>query len=136
MYFATPKQDNALSYEFAPTSQRAKTTQPSRIFGLIAKVFATSTLAASAAYSARQASKQEAVERYARKLEMELVTIDPFIESLSDDQKSALKVELTRKLFGNPKSMEITSQDESNPELDRIANIESNINSILNIVSK
>lgn len=94
------------------------------------------TLATGAAYAARQASKQEKVERYARKIEMELVTIDPFIESLTEEQKAELKVELTRKLFGNPDAMEMISKDESNPEIDRLTNIEGTTHSILEILSK
>ena len=46
---------------------------------LVAKVIATGTAATIAAYAATQANKQEKVERYARKVEMELVAIDPFI---------------------------------------------------------
>ena len=49
---------------------------------LIARIFTTTTLVTSAAYAARQASKQEKVERIARKIEMEIVSIDAFIASL------------------------------------------------------
>ena len=47
------------------------TNQDTNWVRLVAKIFATTTLVTGAAYCARQASKQEKVERYARRIEME-----------------------------------------------------------------
>ena len=92
---------------------------------LVAKIFATTTLVTGAAYAARQASKQEKVERYARKIEMELVAIDPFIESLDENKRSQIKEELSRKIFGNADSMEISNKDEPYTAMDKLTTIES-----------
>lgn len=91
---------------------------------LIAKIFATTTLVTSAAYSARQASKQEKVERFARKIEMELVALDPFIESIEEEKRSLIKEEIARKLFGNANTMDITNNDEGYTALDKLSSIE------------
>lgn len=87
---------------------------------LIAKIFATTTLVSGAAYAARQASKQEKVERYARKIEMELVAIDPFISSLEEDKQSSIKEEISRKIFGNADAMEISNKDEPYAAMDKM----------------
>ena len=73
-----------------------------------------------AAYAARQASKQEKVERYARKIEMELVAIDPFISSLAEDKQSSIKEEISRKIFGNADAMEISNKDEPYTAMDKM----------------
>lgn len=91
---------------------------------LVAKIFATTTLVTGAAYAARQASKQEKVERYARKIEMELVAIDPFISTLNDEKQAIIKEEIARKLFGNSDAMEITNKDEAYTAMDKLTSIE------------
>ena len=103
---------------------------------LIAKIFATSTLITGAAYAARQASKQEKVERYSRRIEMELVAIDPFISSLDDERKSALKEEIARRIFGNSDGMEINSKDESFVALDKLNSIEEILQSLSGAINK
>ena len=103
---------------------------------LVAKIFATTTLVTSAAYAARQASKQEKVERYARKIEMELVAIDPFIASLDADKQAVLKEELSRKIFGNIDGMEINSKDEAYTAMDKLISIESILKSLAGVINK
>lgn len=100
------------------------TNQDSSWVRLIAKIFATTTLVTGAAYCARQASKQEKVERYARKIEMELVAIDPFIASLDDERRSVIKEEISRKIFGNADGMEIGTKDEAYTAMDKLTSIE------------
>lgn len=103
---------------------------------LIAKIFATSTLVTGAAYAARQASKQEKVERYARRIEMELVAIDPFIDSMDEERKSAIKEEIARRIFGNSDAMEISSKDESFAALDKLNSIEEILQSLSGVINK
>lgn len=103
---------------------------------LVAKIFTTTTLATGAAYAARQASKQEKVERYARKIEMELVSIDPFIESLDEKQRSEIKEELSKKLFGNTDAMGIGNKDEAYPVMDKLASVENTMQSLISLVTK
>lgn len=106
------------------------TNQDTNWVRLVAKIFATTTLVTGAAYSARQASKQEKVERYARKIEMELVAIDPFIASLDENRRSSVKEEISRKIFGNPDGMEINAKDEAYTAMDKLASIEDMVMSI------
>ena len=103
---------------------------------LVAKIFTTSTLVTGAAYAARQASKQEKIERYARKIEMELVAIDPFIQSIEEEKRSAIKEDLARKLFGDAKALEISSKEESYAALDKLASIEELLKNTLSNISK
>lgn len=103
---------------------------------LVARIFATSSLVTGAAYAARQASKQEKVERYARKIEMELVAIDPFIQSMEEEKQSAIKEEIARKIFGNTEGMEISQNEESYIAMDKLVSIENNMQSIVNMISK
>lgn len=103
---------------------------------LVAKIFATTTLVTGAAYAARQASKQEKVERYARKIEMELVAIDPFISSLDEERQSMIKEELAKKIFGNADAMEISSKDEAYRAMDKLTSIEDSVQSLLAFIPK
>ena len=80
---------------------------------LIARIFTATTMATAAAYSARQASKQEKVERYARKIEMEMVSIDSFLESLSTEQQREVKQEIARSIFGKSDSLGISDKEDS-----------------------
>ena len=103
---------------------------------LVAKIFATTTLVTGAAYAARQASKQEKVERYARKIEMELVAIDPFIASLDEERQSLIKEEIAKKIFGNADAMDISSKDEAYTAMDKLTSIEDSIQSLLSLIPK
>ena len=54
-----------------------------------------------AGYCGKQANNQGKVERYARKIEMELVAFDTFVESLPDNIKRELKSEVVKRIFIN-----------------------------------
>lgn len=103
---------------------------------LVAKIFATTTLVTAAAYAARQASKQEKVERYARKIEMELVALDPFIQSLEQEKQSLVKEEIARKIFGNADAMEISQKDEPYKAMDKLTSIEELLQSLVSLLGK
>lgn len=91
---------------------------------LVAKILATTTMATGAAYAARQASKQEKVERYARTVEMELVAIDPFINSLDDERKAQIKEELAFKIFGKEDVMELANNDDNDLDMISLKTVE------------
>ena len=76
------------------------------------------------------------MERYARKIEMELVAIDPFIASIEEERRSLIKEEIAKKIFGNADAMEISASDEAYPAIERLASIEDITKSILSFVSK
>lgn len=97
---------------------------------LVAKIFATTTIASGAAYAARQASKQEKVERYARMIEMQLVSIDPFIESLDEERRAKIKEELAFKIFGKDDVMELSTKDSE----DEMAIQENLMNKVITLV--
>lgn len=67
---------------------------------------------------------------------MELVAIDPFISSLDDERKSALKEEIARRIFGNSDGMEINSKDESFVALDKLNSIEEILQSLSGAINK
>ena len=50
-------------------------------------------------YSAKQAEASGKVERYARKIEMELTAFDVFIDNLDDDVKTSLKKAVVERIF-------------------------------------
>lgn len=52
-----------------------------------------------AAYSAKQAGFQNKVERYARKIEMELVAFDTFVSDLDEPARVALKEKIAQRIF-------------------------------------
>lgn len=93
-------------YAFVITSNKSMNWEK-----LVAKIFATSTMATGSAYAARQASKQEKMERYARKIEMELVAIDPFIEKLDNETKNRIKENVAENIFNNSEISELKEKD-------------------------
>ena len=103
---------------------------------LVAKIFATTTFITGAAYAARQASKQEKVERYSRKIEMELVAIDPFIDSLDNEKKSLIKEEIARKIFGNSDAMEIDDKNTVSTTTDKLTSIDKALNYLITLIEK
>ena len=76
------------------------TNQDTSWVKLIAKMFTATTIGTGSAYAIKQASNQEKVERYTRKIEMELVSVDSFLESLETEKKQSVKEEIARRIFG------------------------------------
>lgn len=103
---------------------------------LVSKIFATTTLVSVAAYAARQASKQEKVERYARNMEMQLVAFDPFVATLSDEKCAEIKEEIARNIFGDPYAMEINRKDESYVPLDKLTSLNNGMDKLLALAEK
>ena len=54
------------------------------------------------AYMALESSKHREAANRNRRIELELASLGPFIETLSDDQKAALRQKLTERYFGQP----------------------------------
>lgn len=54
-----------------------------------------------ATYAARESAKHRKLENLNRKAELELASINPFIEILSEEKKQAIKEKLVEKYFGN-----------------------------------
>ena len=68
---------------------------------VVSKTLVTTAGASISIYAARQAAKHEQVERYSRKIELELAAFDPFISTLEKDDQDSMKKEITKRIFGN-----------------------------------
>lgn len=66
----------------------------------LSRVITISLFFVPATYSVKEGAKHRKKELYFRKMELELATIDTFIENLSPENREDLKKEITRKLFG------------------------------------
>ncbi len=72
----------------------------------LVRVVAAISLSYPATYAARESSKHRKLETTNRNAELELASINPFIEGLSDDKKQKVKEELVEKYFGNHNNLE------------------------------
>lgn len=68
------------------------------------RLVAAAALSYPATYAARESSKHRKLETINRNAELELASINPFIENLSDDKKQLIKEKLVEKYFGNNKN--------------------------------
>lgn len=67
--------------------------------GLVSRAFLTITIGVLAAYSVSQADRFFQMEKYNRRLALELAAIDPFIALLPDEEREKFKLEIARKTF-------------------------------------
>lgn len=65
------------------------------------RIIAAAALSYPATYAARESSKHRKLETINRNAELELASINPFIEGLADDKKQVIKAKLVEKYFGN-----------------------------------
>lgn len=77
------------------------------------RLVAAAALSYPATYAARESSKHRNLETLNRNAELELASINPFIENLSDDKKQIIKEKLAEKYFGNHKNNEFLDQKEN-----------------------
>lgn len=68
------------------------------------RLVAAAALSYPATYAARESSKHRKLETINRNAELELASINPFIENLSEDKKQMIKEKLVEKYFGNNKN--------------------------------
>ena len=68
------------------------------------RLIAAAALSYPATYAARESSKHRKLETINRNAELELASINPFIEGLADDKKQIIKEKLVEKYFGNNKN--------------------------------
>jgi len=66
----------------------------------LARAFVTGTFGVFAGYSARQASRHAEIERYNRRMELEIASIEPYLEKLPPDIQNAIKEDFAKKVFG------------------------------------
>lgn len=80
--------------------------------GFATRVFLTITVGVLAAYAARQADRFFEMEKYNRKLALELAAIDPFIALLPVEEQQKFKLEIGRRSFAQE---EVASKIEKSP---------------------
>jgi len=64
------------------------------------RVGAAFVLAIPAAYAAKESSKHRSLENHNRRSELELASLDPYLEKLPQETRDKVKEELTKKFFG------------------------------------
>jgi len=77
------------------------------------RLIAAAALSYPATYAARESSKHRKLETINRNAELELASINPFIEGLSDDKKQIIKEKLVEKYFGNNKNNDFLDTKEA-----------------------
>lgn len=68
-------------------------------------------LAIPATYAASESSKHRNAEYRNRQAELELASIDPFLEKMPDETKNELKAKLTERFFGSRQAEEMASKE-------------------------
>ena len=87
------------------------------VFQMIKAFSVTAVLLFGAAYSAKQSNIHRDNEKRTRWFALEVNAIDPFIASLNEDDKKALKNKLSDKLFGQ----QVISNDKNGKIIDEHA---------------
>lgn len=90
------------------------------------RLVAAAALSYPATYAARESSKHRKLETQNRNAELELASINPFIENLSDDKKQIIKEKLAEKYFGNNRNDDFLNEQETEglsiPAVERLLN--------------
>lgn len=85
-------------------------------------------------YTAKQASNQRKDEIYFRKQQLELASIDIYLDDMPDDIKVEIKKDLSNKIFGQAgETYKNKYDDSSNETLDKISKI---IENMANVITK
>lgn len=95
------------------------------------RIIAVAALSYPASYAAKESSKHRKLENLNRTAELELASVDAFIEMLSEDKKQDIKEKLVDKYFGNDKS-DILGNDKDNEGLS-IGGLEKIISALLKL---
>lgn len=74
------------------------------------RIFVTVTLAILAGYTAFQADRHRRAEIENRRMELELASFDPFLASLTDQERNELKKQVADRLFGRTSSEKTSSE--------------------------
>lgn len=83
----------------------------------IVRIVAFSVLLYPATYAARESSKHRRLENFNRKSELDIASINPFIEILPEERKQAIKERMVEKFFGNSKDFEEDEKKDNSEEL-------------------
>jgi hypothetical protein len=64
------------------------------------RAFVAGTFGLAAAYASRLSDRHEEVERYNRRVELELASIDPYLVGIPEPKQQEIKEELAKRMFG------------------------------------
>jgi hypothetical protein len=99
----------------------------------VVRIFAAGILSYPATYAAQESSKHRKQENYNRKIELELASINPFIEILEEPKKQMIKEKLVDKYFGNNNTLDNKEDlQDSTISLNAVEKIIKNIGNIIN----
>lgn len=84
---------------------------------VLLRILSALVLSYPATYASRESSKHRKLENINRKAELELASINPFIENLDDQKKQVIKEKLAEKYFGNKDVSEDKSDGKSDDEV-------------------
>jgi hypothetical protein len=73
----------------------------------IIRIVAAGILSYPATYAAQESSKHRKQENYNKRIELELASLNPFIEFLDETKKQLIKEKLVEKYFGNHNNIEL-----------------------------
>ena len=72
----------------------------------LVRMFTTLTFAIPAFYAARESLRHRRTEQRYRKMQLELASLDPFLEKLPEEKRHLLKEKLTERFFGQPEPID------------------------------
>ena len=98
----------------------------------LVKVIALVILIYPATYASKESAMHRKLEVYNRKLELELASINPFIETFDNDAKKATKEKLVERYFGN----NVSELSETKNDLIPINSLEKISEMLINLISK
>lgn len=109
----------------------SNTTDEHFVFGAVARSAMVMIAVAATGYCFNQADKQGKIERYARKIEMELIAFDTFVENLPDEEKQELKQCVVKRIFiDRDNIIDETAVSKGNTVVDLLQKILERISSI------
>jgi hypothetical protein len=97
------------------------------------KFFSIGILTVPATYLAKESSKHRNLEFKYRKMELEIASLDPFMENLPVEERNALKTELIKRMFGKEEE-KILEKDTNNTTSGLLGAIQDLINLIKQII--
>ncbi|TYB30731.1 MAG: hypothetical protein FXF47_07730 [Candidatus Mcinerneyibacterium aminivorans] len=98
-----------------------ETTASTNWPAFFARLIVVSAFGSLSAYSAKQASKSLESERYNRKMELELASIDPYLSILPEEKQHEIKEDLVHNLFGKQDISYLKLNKEDDKEIDEVS---------------
>jgi hypothetical protein len=98
---------------------------------LLGRLLVTITFALLAGYAGLQAEKHQKAERFNRTMELEIASIDPFLATLSDEERNQVKKQMAEKIFGQNNNSSMGEASESKNLLELVSMFLNTIQKIL-----